>query len=69
MSATQERPVISHEEFDEAATVRLSDFNETQRDVPCAQGQVRSTEDGEDHGKAMAFTRDDASDHMMSLQS
>ena len=38
------------------------------RDIPCAQGQVRSTEDGEDHGKAMALTRDDARDQMTSLQ-
>ena len=50
MSTTEARPVISDEEFDEDATVRLSDFNALKEMFHELKGQVRITEDGEDHG-------------------
>ena len=68
MSTTEGRPVISDEEFDEAATARLSDFN-------APNGMFHELMDKFEELKmektmlAMAFTSDDASDQMMSLQS
>ena len=58
MSTTEERPVISDEEFDDDATVRLSDFNAPQcvRDGVCVDPPLcRGTSQGKYGSRAISL--------------
>ena len=66
MTTTEERPVISHEELDEDATVRLSDFNalkEMFHELKDKFGALKMEKTME----AMAQKSGDASDQMTKL--
>ena len=67
MTTTQERPVISDEEFDEDATVRLSDFNDLKEMFPELKEKFGSLKI-EKTMEAMTQKSGDASDQMTSLQ-
>ena len=67
MSTTEARPVISDEEFDEDATVRLSDFNAVKEMFHELKDKFESLK-MEKTMEAMAQRSGDASDQMTSLQ-
>ena len=67
MSTTEARPVISDEEFDEDATVRLSDFNALKEMFHELKDKFESLK-MEKTMEAMAQRSGDASDQMTSLQ-
>ena len=67
MSTTEARPVISDEEFDEDATVRLSDFKALKEMFHELKDEFESLK-MENTMEAMAQTSGDASDQMTSLQ-
>ena len=50
MSTTEERPVFSDEEFDEDATVRLSDFNALKEMVHDLRDTFGALKMEENHG-------------------
>ena len=68
MSTTEARPVILDEEFDEDATVRLSDFNALKEMYHELKDKFKSMKI-EKAMEAMTQKSDDASDQMTSLQS
>ena len=67
MTTTQERPVISDEEFDEGATVRVSDFNALKEMFHELKDKFESLK-MEKTMEAMAQKSGDASEQMTSLQ-
>ena len=67
MTTTEERPVISDEEFDEDATVRLSDFNALKEMFHKFKDKFEALKMEKTMG-AKAQKSDDASDQMVSLQ-
>ena len=67
MSTTEARPVISDEEFDEDATVRLSDFSAFREMFHELKDKFESLK-MEKTMEAMAQRSGDASDQMTSLQ-
>ena len=67
MTTTQERPVISDEEFDEDATVRVSDFNALKEMFHELKDKFETLK-MEETMEEMAQNSGDASDRMTSLQ-
>ena len=67
MSTREGRPVITDEEFDEYATVRLLDFNAPKGMCHELKDKFEALKMEKTMG-AISFTRDDASDQMTSLQ-
>ena len=67
MSTTEERPVISEEEFDEDETVRLSDFNALKEMFHELKDKFEALK-MEKTMEAMAQKSGDASDYTTSLQ-
>ena len=67
MTTTEERPVISDKEFDEAATVRLSDFSALKEMLHELKDKFEALK-MERNMERMAQKSGDASDQMTSLQ-